>query len=147
MMWERLSAAEVRAHMALDAAARALAAELLVARNASAAACVRQRDEAEAQVCRMRQADAPSQHKLEGGSTRPPPSCENGSGCSSRASAPQRKLKSAGCAGNARSLRRRGSACARADLRSGAAHSGSRIGKARARAAESGSRGGGARAA
>ena len=75
MVWERLSAAEVRAHMALDAAARALAAELRVARNASAAACVRQREEAEEQECRVRQAEAPSQHELEGGSARPPPSC------------------------------------------------------------------------
>jgi hypothetical protein len=96
MMWERLSAAEVRAHMALDAAACALAAKLRVAHNASAAACVRQREEAEVQVCRAQQAEAPSQHELEGGSTRPPPSCENRSG-SSRASAPQRKLKTRLC--------------------------------------------------
>jgi hypothetical protein len=60
---------------------------------------VRQWEEAEAQVCRGRQAEAPSQHELKGGSARPPPSCENGSG-SSRASAPQRKQKSAGCASN-----------------------------------------------
>ena len=48
MTWERLSAAEARAHTALDAAARSLAAGLLVAHCASAAACVRQREEAEA---------------------------------------------------------------------------------------------------
>ena len=93
MTCERLSAAEARAHTALDAAARALAAELRVAHDASAAACVRQPEEAEAQVCRMRQAEAHSQHELEGGSMRPPPSCENGSG-SSRASALRHKLKS-----------------------------------------------------
>ena len=50
----------MRAHMALNAAARALAAELRVAHNASAAACVRQLEEAEAQVCRVRQVEAPS---------------------------------------------------------------------------------------
>jgi hypothetical protein len=59
-----------------------------VAHNASAAACVRQQEEAEA-VCRVRQAEAPSQHELECGSARPPPSCENGRG-SSRTSAQQR---------------------------------------------------------
>ena len=42
MTWKRLSAAEVRAHTALNAVARALAAELRVAHNASAAACVQQ---------------------------------------------------------------------------------------------------------
>ena len=50
MTCERLSAAEAQAHTALDAAARALAAELRVAHDASAAACVRQREEAEACV-------------------------------------------------------------------------------------------------
>ena len=113
MMWERLSAAEVRAHMALDTAARALAAELRVAHDASAAACARKREEAGAQVCRMRQAEAHSQHGLEGGSTRPPPSCKNGSD-SSRTSALWRKLKSTGCTGNARSSRQRSSVWARA---------------------------------
>jgi hypothetical protein len=78
---------------------RALAAKLRVAHNASAAACVRQWEEAEAQVCHGRQAEAPSQHELEGGSARPPPSCENGSGSSST-SAPQRKQKSACCSSN-----------------------------------------------
>jgi hypothetical protein len=73
--------------------ARALAAELRVAHDASAAACVRQQEDAGAQVCRVRQAEAHSQHELEGGSMRPPPSCENGSG-SSRASALRHKLKS-----------------------------------------------------
>ena len=63
--WERLSAAEARAHAALDAAARALAAELRVAHDASAAACVRQREEAEAQVRRVRQAEAHAQRELE----------------------------------------------------------------------------------
>jgi hypothetical protein len=116
MMWERLNAAEARAHMALHVAARALAAKLRVAHNASAAACVRQWEEAEAQVCRTRQAETPSQHELEGGSARPPQSCENGSG-SSLASAPQRKLKSAGCADNSCSSRQRSSACARAGWR------------------------------
>ena len=44
MTCERLGAAEARAHTALDAAARALASELQVAQDASAAACVRQRE-------------------------------------------------------------------------------------------------------
>jgi hypothetical protein len=64
-------------------------------------------------VCRVRQAEAHSQHELEGGSTRPPPSCKNGSD-SSRASALWRKLKSTGCASNARSSRTRSSAWPRA---------------------------------
>jgi hypothetical protein len=42
MTWKRLSAAEVRAHTALDAAVGEQAAELRVAHDASAAACVRQ---------------------------------------------------------------------------------------------------------
>ena len=116
MTCERLSAAEARAHTALDAAARALAAELRMAHDTSAAACVWQREEAETQVCRLRQAEAHSQHELEGGSTRPPQSCENGSG-SSCASALRCKLKSAGCTGNAHSSRRRNSAWARASRR------------------------------